>query len=256
MEPIFRIELKSEDYETTVMSIILYRLFLQMLDELVPHDRICPLSGMLLHHHQHQHSVKRIIIHSISLTVHGDHIILYPSVIKHIGIGWIASSSYLNGNISVITHCLSPQFLNRRYFTLYPNSCQTFFENPINITKRRLFHMHIDINKKDLKELYNHIKGSAKRRNIDFSLTMTDLYNLSFPLTCPILGIPLYFNRGSECDNSYSIDRIDSSKGYSIDNIIVVSNRVNKLKSNATKDEINKMAIFYTQFIQNILGES
>lgn len=104
----------------------------------------------------------------------------------------------------------------------------------------------IAVNQKDLRLLYNALKGSAKKRGIPFELSMNDLNNLSFPLTCPILGIPLYFNTGTARDDSYSIDRLKSSKGYSIDNIIVVSNRVNTLKSNATVDEMRKIADFYS----------
>jgi hypothetical protein len=104
----------------------------------------------------------------------------------------------------------------------------------------------IAVNQKDLRLLYNSLKGSAKRRGIPFELTMSDLNNVSFPLTCPILGIPLQFNNDCAKDNSYSFDRISSEKGYSIDNIIIVSNRVNTLKSNATIDEMRKIADFYS----------
>jgi hypothetical protein len=107
--------------------------------------------------------------------------------------------------------------------------------------------MTIAVNQKNLRELLNHLKQSAKKRNIHFDLTMDDLNNLSFPLTCPILGIPLYFNRGFAADNSYSVDRVDSNKGYTIDNIIIISNRVNTLKSNATVDEMRKIADFYAK---------
>jgi hypothetical protein len=107
--------------------------------------------------------------------------------------------------------------------------------------------MHIDINKKDLKYLYNQLKNSAKKRNIEFSLTMVDLYELSFPISCPILKIPLFFNRGTVKDDSYSIDRIDSSKGYSFDNIVVISYKANRLKSNATTEELEKISKFYNE---------
>ena len=107
--------------------------------------------------------------------------------------------------------------------------------------------MTIAINQKNLRELLNHLKQSAKKRNIHFDLTMNDLNNLSFPLTCPILGIPLYFNRGFAADNSYSVDRISNDVGYTIDNVIIVSNRVNTLKSNATVDEMRKIADFYAK---------
>ena len=107
--------------------------------------------------------------------------------------------------------------------------------------------MAIAVNQKNLRELLNHLKQSAKKRNIHFDLTMDDLNNLSFPLTCPILGIPLYFNRGFAADDSYSVDRISNDVGYTIDNVIIVSNRVNTLKSNATVDEMRKIADFYAK---------
>lgn len=99
----------------------------------------------------------------------------------------------------------------------------------------------------DIRTLYNRLKNSAKKRNIEFSLTIPELNNLTFPLTCPILGIPLKFNRQRLQDNSYSIDRIDSTKGYSIDNIVVISWRANRLKNNASINELNKISNFYNE---------
>lgn len=94
----------------------------------------------------------------------------------------------------------------------------------------------------DIKTLYNRLKQSAQKRNIEFTLTLMDLYDLSFPITCPVLGIPMKFNRGRPQDDSYSIDRLDSSIGYTIDNIRVISYRANRLKSDGTKTEIVKLA--------------
>lgn len=102
-------------------------------------------------------------------------------------------------------------------------------------------------NPPDIKTLYNRLKASAKKRNIPFALTLTDLNNLTYPITCPVLGMPLKFNRGRPQDNSYSIDRIDSSRGYTIDNIIVVSWRANKLKNSSTTTELHKLSEFYNQ---------
>jgi hypothetical protein len=99
----------------------------------------------------------------------------------------------------------------------------------------------------DIKTIYNRLKSSAKRRGITFDLTLSDLYYLSYPITCPVLGIPLRFNRGKAEDNSYSIDRIDSTKGYSIDNIIVISWKANKLKSTASMDELKRLNDYYNQ---------
>lgn len=96
----------------------------------------------------------------------------------------------------------------------------------------------------EIKSLYNRLKSSAKKRNIPFTLTLTELNNLTFPISCPILNIPLNSNN-KQSDNSYSIDRIDSDKGYEIDNIIVVSWKANRLKNNATPEEMQKISDFY-----------
>ena len=48
-----------------------------------------------------------------------------------------------------------------------------------------------------------------------------------------------------------SIDRIDPKKGYVKDNIIVVSMRANRIKSDATVDEIWKVADFYEKLLKN-----
>lgn len=97
----------------------------------------------------------------------------------------------------------------------------------------------------EIRQIYNRLKQSAKRRNIEFNLTICELNNLTFPITCPILGIPLKFNRNRLQDNSYSIDRINSTKGYCIDNIVVISWKANRLKNNASIKELQQISEFY-----------
>jgi hypothetical protein len=99
----------------------------------------------------------------------------------------------------------------------------------------------------DIKLIYNRLKMSAKKRNISFDLEVTDLYELSYPITCPILNIPLKFNRGKAMDNSYSIDRKDSSLGYSKDNICVISWKANRLKNNASESDLQLIAEYYKE---------
>jgi len=103
----------------------------------------------------------------------------------------------------------------------------------------------MDASRKDLKQLYNQIKASAKSRGIECDITVVDLGAMSFPLTCPILGMKLEFNTGSPKDNSYSLDRIDSRLGYTADNIVVISYRANVLKSNAELWELIAIADYY-----------
>lgn len=81
----------------------------------------------------------------------------------------------------------------------------------------------------------------ARRKGIPCTITHE---HVRVPDRCPALGIPLEFGSGNR-DNSPSIDRLDSSRGYTPDNIIVVSSRANRLKNNATVEELRLVAQFY-----------
>lgn len=108
----------------------------------------------------------------------------------------------------------------------------------------------IHLTKKDFTLLWRQLKASAKKRNIEFNISPTDICDIGIPVTCPILGIPLKFHRHKVEDDSVSFDRIDSSKGYIADNLIVISYRANKLKSNSTLEEMQKLVKFYTELDQ------
>jgi hypothetical protein len=105
---------------------------------------------------------------------------------------------------------------------------------------------------KEISTLYSQLKSSAKSRGIEFSITKTDLHDLSFPMTCPVLGIRLDWNRGTAGDDSYSIDRINNAIGYVPGNLVVISNRANSLKRDATLKELQLLAEFYTELTETV----
>jgi hypothetical protein len=55
---------------------------------------------------------------------------------------------------------------------------------------------------------------------------------------CPIFGFDLEWNRAGFRETSPSIDRIDSSKGYTEDNVQIISWKANRIKSYATIEEL------------------
>lgn len=89
-------------------------------------------------------------------------------------------------------------------------------------------------------------RARAKKLGREFNLTLADLV---IPDLCPVLGIPLYPSVTGRRDRTHSpsIDRIDSSRGYTRDNIVIVSYRANVIKNNATPDELDRVASFYRQ---------
>lgn len=97
----------------------------------------------------------------------------------------------------------------------------------------------------EVRLIYGRLKSSAKKRNIKFELTIPEIYQIDFPITCPILGMALAWNRGEPKDNSVSFDRVDSSLGYAFDNLQVISVKANRAKNNLTIEELKKFAMYY-----------
>lgn len=84
--------------------------------------------------------------------------------------------------------------------------------------------------------IYNSSRANARKTNREFTLTIEDIV---IPEYCPILGVKLtnILQHGKQRYNP-SIDRIDTSKGYTKDNIHIVSFLANKMKNDATKEEL------------------
>lgn len=85
--------------------------------------------------------------------------------------------------------------------------------------------------------LFNIAKQRSKRRGIEFTITVDDL---KMPEFCPLLGVRLD-SYADNVDLHPSIDRIDSAKGYIKGNVWIISHRANRVKSNASADEIIKI---------------
>lgn len=87
-------------------------------------------------------------------------------------------------------------------------------------------------------------KERAKKFNRAFDLTEDDIH---IPETCPIFGTPLIKTGRNGQESSPSIDRIDNNLGYVKGNIVIVSTKANRIKSDATLDELIKLVNFYKQ---------
>lgn len=79
-------------------------------------------------------------------------------------------------------------------------------------------------------------KGRAKDRGIEFIITVDSLI---WPDVCPVFGTPLSYNgQTASRESRASLDRLDPSKGYTVDNTRVISARANRIKSDATLTEL------------------
>lgn len=78
----------------------------------------------------------------------------------------------------------------------------------------------------------------AKRLGLEHTIRWTDL---EIPTHCPITGLEMQRNIAVQNDNSYTLDRVDSSKGYIPGNVKVISLRANRAKSDLTVDQLRKL---------------
>ena len=93
------------------------------------------------------------------------------------------------------------------------------------------------------REKYSEIKKRALLKNLEFDLTTNYIRTLlEETKVCPVLGTKLTIGKANNWfDDSPSIDRIDNTKGYVPGNVFVISNRANRIKNNATIDELEKL---------------
>jgi hypothetical protein len=98
-----------------------------------------------------------------------------------------------------------------------------------------------------LQMLINASKQRAKDKYREHTITVEDVKAI-YPKDgcCPIFGIKLEFNSAGFRETSPSIDRIDSTKGYTPDNIQIISWKANRVKGYATLKEL-EMLVAYLQ---------
>lgn len=79
------------------------------------------------------------------------------------------------------------------------------------------------------------IRYRCKKEGIPFNITEEDI---EIPDKCPILGLLFLSGVKRPEDTSPSVDRIDPQGGYTKGNVQVISNLANKMKANATSEQL------------------
>lgn len=81
-------------------------------------------------------------------------------------------------------------------------------------------------------------KKRAKEYDIPFTITPDDII---IPKRCPVFGHKFIIGKNGGSDCSPSLDKIIPKLGYVKGNIIVISRRANRIKSDASLDELKKI---------------
>lgn len=101
-------------------------------------------------------------------------------------------------------------------------------------------------------------RSRCRKNGREFNITPEDVKAVMTD-TCPYLEIPIrrYPNvpckgkRAMQRNDSISLDRIDSNKGYTPDNIIVCSWRANALLSNASSAEMALLTMNFQRILNS-----
>lgn len=90
-------------------------------------------------------------------------------------------------------------------------------------------------------QLLRGARHRAKKKGLPFDLKPIDIF---VPALCPVLGIPLHTRAGKSGyhDNAPTIDRFAPDLGYVKGNVAVISARANRIKVDATLQELDAVA--------------
>lgn len=89
------------------------------------------------------------------------------------------------------------------------------------------------------KKMLQQAKNRCNRKNLEFNLEINDII---LPSLCPLLEIPFVIGTRANYEHTYSLDRIDSAKGYIKGNVWVITKLANSMKNSATKKQLNVFA--------------
>ena len=99
------------------------------------------------------------------------------------------------------------------------------------------------------RKMLNSAKTRAAKKNLPFNLTLDDF---ELPATCPVLGTEIFLGTDyASRDQAPSLDRVIPALGYVKGNVIVTSFRANRIKNDATVPELEAVAAFYRNHLQN-----
>jgi predicted Zn-ribbon and HTH transcriptional regulator len=93
------------------------------------------------------------------------------------------------------------------------------------------------------REMYTAAKARAKKYGYEFSIKVEDVV---VPTHCPVLGVKLELGDGTVSGASPSLDRIDNSRGYTPDNVQVISTKANVMKNSANVADLLRFAYWCT----------
>lgn len=160
-------------------------------------------------------------------------------------------------NTKICTKCKKEKSINEFYkdsnskdgLTSRCKACHKKYRD-INREKQRLYMQNLRSTKNEIikerkrnawrtsdvrKILLMQARSRSNRKNIDFNIELEDII---IPELCPLLNIPFIRGVKNDYEYTYSLDRIDPSKGYIKGNVWVITKLANSMKNSASKEQL------------------
>lgn len=153
-------------------------------------------------------------------------------IVSNKNTGWTQEQEkFLSENFQSLSMVKISKHLNKAPQTVWNKA------RKLNLTKvLKRFHHTIP------NYVWANLTRGAKDRNLEVTITINDIWNLFIQQSkrCALTGWDVEFVRRKAATTA-SVDRIDSSKGYTLDNIQIVHKKVNKLKMDFSENDFFAM---------------
>lgn len=109
----------------------------------------------------------------------------------------------------------------------------------------------LDVHARYIHDRVKNWRHGAKTRGFEFRITVEDVVKLLEKQggKCFYSGVELAFEPNK--NNTLSLDRIDSQKGYTIENVVLCQTAVNLMKLDLTLEEFKELVLMLAQRFQN-----
>lgn len=101
--------------------------------------------------------------------------------------------------------------------------------------------------------LYRNAKARAKKKGIPFNITVKEILELIGDGKCPVMGTPYNLTARRISNTSANLDRTFPDLGYTKQNCVVMSNIANRIKTDATAEEVRKVLKWMEQHVEPIV---
>jgi len=142
---------------------------------------------------------------------------------------------------------------SKKYHESHKEKAKVYMKRYTETHKDEIFKQQKEYYKNNIpKYLYKLSKGRARIKNIEFTITIKDIENIMpFNNICIMLNIQMQYNDNKVAYNSFTLDRIDNTKGYIRGNINVICHRANVSKNDTTLFEYSEIVNNFKNVINN-----